>query len=207
MKKISSISAIILFLALSVFSINTAAQTFENKPNNLLGQLTGNSVEGVWDLNINESDDLIKKIQTLIQKTFALSEKGESAEQTEIPGVSISIFPPERLVLAGGENEMTINEFYPDVISTRTLINDGQTRSFQAENNFYIAVSAKKEENKLLIETLSPRGNRMKETFELFADGSKLKVSIQISDSNFKELLTLQRIYDRAILDDFSDYN
>ena len=207
MKKISTFSAIILFLALSVFSINTAAQTFENKPNDLLGQLTGNSVEGVWDLNINESDDLIKKIQTLIQKSFALSEKGESAEPTKIPGVSISIFPPERLVLAGGENEMTINEFYPDVISTRTFINDGLTRTYQAENNFYITVSARKENNKLLIETLSPRGNRMKETFEIFADGSKLKVLIQISDSNFQEVLTLQRIYDRAILDDFLDYN
>lgn len=207
MKKNSTFSAIILFLALSVFSINTAAQTFENKPNDLLDQLTGNSVEGVWDLNINESDDLIKKIQTLIQKTFALSEKGESAEQTKIPGVSISIFPPERLVLAGGENEMTINEFYPDVISTRTMKTEGQTQMYQAENNFYITVRARKEENKLLIETLSPRGNRMKETFEFFADGSKLKVSIQIFDLNFKELLTLQRIYDRAILDDFSDYN
>ena len=75
MKKISSISAIILFLALSVFSINTAAQTFENKPNDLLDQLAGNSVEGVWDLNIYESDDPVKKIQTLIQKSFAFPKK------------------------------------------------------------------------------------------------------------------------------------
>jgi hypothetical protein len=206
MKKISSISAIILFLALSVFSINTEAQTFEDTPNDLLNQLAGNSVEGIWNLNTEESDDPVSKIQTFIQKSFALSEKEESAEQTEIPRISISLFPPERLVMAGNENEMTINEFYLDVISTRTFINDGLTHSFQTENNFYITVRARKENNKLLIETLSPRGNRMKETFELFANGSKLKVLIQISDANLQEVLR-QRVYNRAILDDFSDYN
>ena len=92
MKKISTISAIILFLALSVFSINTAAQTFENKPNDLLGQLTGNSVEGVWDLNINESDDLIKKIQTLIQKYFCLIRKRRISRATEIREFQFQFF-------------------------------------------------------------------------------------------------------------------
>ena len=181
----------------------TSAQTPKTNSGNLLKQLAGNSIEGVWKINVEESDDIARKIQTLIQKSFAFSDKALSTKQTEIPGISISIFPPERLVLAGGENEMTINEFYPDAISTRTFIIDGLTHIYQAKNEFNIAVIATEKEKKLLIETLSPRGNRMVETYELFADGNKLKVSIQVFDSNYKEFLTLQRIYDRAILDDF----
>ena len=109
-------------------------------------------------------------------------------------------------MLIGGENEMTINEFYPDIVSTRTFITDGVTHISQA-NNADIAVSATREKNKLSIETLSPRGNQMIETFELSADGSKLKIIIRITDSNFQELLTLHRTDDRAILDDLLDYN
>lgn len=207
MKKISSLSAILLFLGLSVFSINIAAQTLEGKQNDLMNQLLGDSVEGVWNLNIYESDDPVRKIQSLIQRALASPEREESAEQTVIPRVSISIFPPERLVVERGGNEMTINEFYPNEISTRTMKTDGQTHMYPAGNNFYIAVNVSREGQKMLVETHSPSGNQMVETFELSADGSKLKVTVQISDSNVRELLSLQRIYDRPISDDLSGYN
>lgn len=204
--KILSFFAIIFFLTAFGFSVSAAAQTVGDKPFDLMSLINGNSVEGFWNLNINESDDIVQKIQNLMQKSNDYSDKAVSIEQTEIPAISISILPPERLVLIGGEDEMTINEFYTDIISTRTLITDGQIH-FYHTNNTDIAVNTLAKKNKLSIETLSPRGNHMMETFELSADGSKLKVSIQISDSNFQELLTLQRIYDRVISDDFSAYN
>lgn len=204
MWKITSMSAILLLIASSVFSINTAAQTLDGKQNELINRLVGDSVEGVWNLNIYESDDPVRKMVSLIQKSLS---KTNETVQNEVPGMSISIFPPERLVLAGGENEMTINEFYSNVISTRTIKPDGQSRLYQAENNAQAIVKAGGQRKLLLIETLSPRGNRMKETFELSGSGGKLKVLIQISDPNSKELLTLQRVYDRAGLDDSLDYN
>ncbi len=204
MWKITSMSAILLLIASSVFSINTAAQTLDGKQNELINRLVGDSVEGVWNLNIYESDDPVRKMVSLIQKSLS---KTNETVQNEVPGMSISIFPPERLVLAGGENEMTINEFYSNVISTRTINPDGQSRLYQAENNAQAIVKAGGQRKLLLIETLSPRGNRMKETFELSGSGGKLKVLIQISDPNSKELLTLQRVYDRAGLDDSLDYN
>lgn len=205
--KFLSFFAVISFLTLSIFSFNIAAQSFEVKSSEFPDQLTSDSLEGVWGLNIAESDDPMQKVRTLIQKSFTNSDKTESAGQAEKPGISISMFPPEKLVLAGSENEMTINEFYPDYISTRTYINDGLPHFYQANSDTEIAVSARQEKNKLLIETVSPRNNLMEETFELFANGNKLKVTVRISDANFQELLTLHRIYDRAILDDLSEYN
>ncbi len=207
MRKISSLSAILLFLALSVFSINTAAQTSGYKQNELMNQLLGDSVEGVWELNIYESDDPIRKIQTLIERSLAMPENEVSAKLVEIPKVSISIFPPERLVVERGGNEMTINEFYPYEITTRTMKSDGQTHMYPAGNNFYIAVSVRRQGKKMLVETHSPSGNQMVETFELSADGSKLKVTIEISEPNVKDLFTLQRIYDRVNSDRLSNYN
>ena len=111
--------AIMVVLAVFGFFAKASAQTVEEKPNDLMYLMIGNSVEGFWNLNIDESDDIRQKIQTLMQKSFVTPDKSLSTEQTETEGVSISILPPQRLVIAGGENEMTINEIYPDVISTR----------------------------------------------------------------------------------------
>ena len=81
--------------------------------------------------------------------------------------------------------------FRPDSIT------DGRIH-FYHNNNAEVAVNALAKRNEITIETLSPRGNKMIETFELSDDSIKLKVTIRISDSNFKELLTLQRVYDRG---------
>ena len=198
--------AIITFLTMSVVLFETSAQTPVMNSDNLLNQFAGNSVEGVWNLNTKESDDPIKTVENLIRKSFSNAGKTGLAEKSEKPGISISIFPPERLVLADGGNEMTINEFYTDVVSTRTFITDGQTHIYHV-SDADIAVNAIREMKKLSITTLSPRGNRMMETFELSADGSKLQVIVRILDSNFQESLILHRIYDRTILDDFSNFN
>ncbi len=202
-----SFFAIIAFLTLSVFSLNAAAQKPVDKPRELPLQLLGDSIEGIWDLNVSQSDDPLEKIRAMIQKPFSFSDKAESNERTDVPPISISMFPPQRMVLASNKGEITVNEFYPDHISTRTRKTDGIPDVYQSENNVYVAVRATREENRLWIQTVSPRGNRMLETFEIFDNGDKMKVTIQISDSDSRELLTLQRIYDRAILDDLSDYN
>lgn len=199
--------AIIFVLTATSFSTDTLAQIVEDEPYDLMSLTAGNSVEGFWQLNIDESDDPKRIIQTLIQKSNKFSDKDILEEQNEPPGISISILPPERLVLAGGEDEFTINEFYPDHIFTRTFPTDGLPHIYQSNNGGGMVVNASGEKSKLSIDTLSPRGNNMTETFELSADASKLKITIQISDSNLQELLTLQRIYDRAISDDLSEYN
>lgn len=191
---------------MSLISFEISAQTSEMNSENLSDQFAGISVEGVWNLNIVESDDPIRIVENLIKKSFSNAGKTGLAEKSEKPGISISIFPPERLVLADGGNEMTINEFYTDVVLTRTFITDGQTHIYHV-SDADIAVNAIREMKKLSITTLSPRGNRMIETFDLSADGSKLKVTVRILDSNFQESLILHRIYDRAILDDFSNFN
>ncbi len=189
---------------MSVLTFKTAAQTPESNSENFLVRIAGSSIEGFWSLNIDESDNIEQKIQALIQKSYDTPDKMTSKEQTKTPAISISIFPPEKLALLGGEDGLTINEFYPDVVSTRTLITDGQIHFYHTSNS-EVAVRAQAIKNRLSVETLSPRGNQMLETFELSTDGGKLRVSILISDSDFNELLTLQRIYDRAVLDDFSE--
>ena len=199
--------AIITVLTISVVSLESWAQTPKCDSGNLLNQLAGNSIEGVWRLNAEESDDVIRKIQTLLPKLISSSNAMTGTNQEEIPTVSISLFPPEELVLVKGKNVFTINETFQSIILTRTLATDGVNRIYQAGSGVNISAKAKTDGNILSMETTSPRGNLMSETFELLANGDKLKVTIKIVDSIFQEILSLEHIYDRAILDDLLDYN
>ena len=56
--KILSSFAIIFFLTASSFSTNALAQTIEDEPYDLMSLIAGKSVEGLWNLNIDESDDV-----------------------------------------------------------------------------------------------------------------------------------------------------
>ena len=117
--------AIMTFLTISVVSLESWAQTPKFNSGNLLNQLAGNSIEGVWRLNAEESDDVIRKMQTLLPKLISSSNAKTGTNQEEIPTVSISLFPPEELALVNGKNEFTINETFQSVILTRTLATDG----------------------------------------------------------------------------------
>ncbi len=90
---------------------------------------------------------------------------------------------------------------------TRTIRADGSAQTYELRPGITYAMTAFRKSGKIVIETVSPRGNRMIETYELVAapapTGSKLSVTLRIEDAAAKEMLTLHRVYDRAATDIF----
>lgn len=192
-------SAALMFFCLFVTAFQISAQTKEaNKPTNLLANA---SVTGAWRINYAESDNTLVKAQALLKNQIAQNADVQKA-QTQ-PTISMSLFPPETLVLVNeNENAITINEGYNNVILTRTVLTSGKTQVGEIEGgNFW--VTAKQDKERLSVETVSPRGNILTETFEILDQGRKLNVTVRIEDAAHKEMVTLKRVYDRAILDLF----
>ena len=204
--------SVLFYLAMMLALVSTAtAQTQNtNQEAALLNSLPAASgFGGAWRLNGNESDDVIKKMRERLaglDNASALRMKETSAEQTESPSLSISLFPPETLSVATGGGEITINEGFSNVVLTRTVRADGNVQIYELRPGVNFAVTALRKNDKLVIETVSPRGNRMIETYELPAPsaGAKLSVTVRIEDASAKEMLTLHRVYDRSATDIFS---
>ncbi|MCD9187771.1 MAG: hypothetical protein LUM44_15225 [Pyrinomonadaceae bacterium] len=199
-KFVLSLSALI-FLAF-VATFQTKAQTAKADELNLPSNLLANAgVTGAWRINYAESDNTLVKAQSLLKNQLA--QNAEVQKNNMQPTISISLFPPETLVLANeNENAMTINEGYSNVILTRTILTNGKTQIGKIEGGNFL-VSASRSKDRLAVETVSPRGNILTETFEITDQGRKLNVVVRIEDATHKEMITLMRVYDRTILELF----
>lgn len=171
------------------------------------GVLNGNRITGAWQINYAESDDPLLKIRAFLQNRL-----GEPATaDTDVsgatpPAMSVSLVPPETLVLAGeDEKSITINEGFSEIIFTRTVVADGVKRNGELPNGVNFSIAAARQRDFLKVETASSRGNRMIETYALAAAGSKLVVTVRFENAQAKEMLTLRRIYDRTFPDIFSN--
>lgn len=160
------------------------------------------SIIGTWRLNDIESDDVIAKMADMLQrKNNVMNDEMDEAKQAEMPALSISLFPADMLMLVtDSDADITINEFFRDVIKTRMVLTDGNRREFSLARGAKFSVTATRTNDKLSVETISPRGNIVIETFALSEGGSKLIVILVIEDSGLQQLLTLRRVYDRALV-------
>ena len=203
MKSIYS-SIILIMFAVLIFASATAAQTPVEKSS---GVLTGSKITGAWRVNYAESDNPILKMQTFLQSKIASSpnKKNADAQNDALPTMSISLVPPETLILAGDETSITINEGFSEIVFTRTFMTDGKTRSGEFLGGTFFSITAMQDSDFLKLETVSPRGNKMLETYAISADGKKLMVTVRFETAGAKEILTLRRVYDRAIPDIFPD--
>lgn len=192
-------SAALMLFCLFVIAFQVNAQTANSVAT---ANLWANaSVTGAWRINYAESDNTLVKAQALLKNQLAQNADAQKVETQ--PTISISLFPPETLVLANENKEaITINEGYNNVILTRTILTNGKTQIGEIEGGNFL-VTAKQSKDRLSVETVSPRGNILTETFEIIDQGRKLNVTVRIEDAAHKELITLKRVYDRTILDLF----
>lgn len=176
------------------------AQTAVSDPS---PQIAGGTIMGVWYLNAAKSDDMARKIDELMARK---SKVALSSGSEDLPSLSIYLTHPEQIMLAAGDNgEVTINELFNTVIQTRTFVADGQGRMYDIPGGSSAMVTGKLTDASLTTMTISPRGNRMVETYELSPKDHQLHVSITIADASSIPLLTLNRVFDRAPLDAGAD--
>lgn len=183
-----------------LFCVSVKAQNAGEKS---LGILTTNKITGAWRINYAESDNPLSKMQALLQNKLSQSqnEKNISAKEEILPAMSVSLFPPGTLILAGDEKSITVNEAFSEVVFTRTVLTDGKLHTGELRNGSNFSLTASKKSDFLKIETVSPRGNKMIETFELSNGGKRLIEILRFEDNASKEIITLRRVYDRKILD------
>lgn len=187
------------------FSIFINAQTTDDNAK-LLAIISENNITGVWHLNYEESDNTITKLESLIKKTTPsnLDNNETKSETSNIPTVSVSLNPPESLVLYGdGNKTITINEGFANVVVTRTIATDGTMKPYEVEMGVTSFVTATQTNELLKIEMVSPRGNKMQEIYSTVDAGKKLVVTLRFEDINSKEIFLLRRVYDRTLIDPF----
>jgi len=202
--KISFIYSLIIFSGIFL-NLPVAAQISTDQNSDKLSALAGNGIGGGWQLNSAESDDPMQKMQELMQSKVSPSTGAENSNVKQLPPLTTSLFHPDSLILADSVNgDVTINESYKELVQTRTFTPDGKTRSIELTPGADYTVTAIREDGKMTVETVSPRGNKMTETYEVQPGGNKLKVTVRIENAEAKELITLHRTYDRTIIDMFS---
>lgn len=210
MDKFIKFAAIFCLMFFSCVFLNgaAAAQSAINDNSGKLRALAGNGIDGAWQLNIAESDDPLEKMQELIQNIAGASNSAENSNVKQLPPLSTSLFHPGTLTLAGsGKDQITINEGFQEVVQTRSILADGKTHSFELSPGANYTVTARRDDRILTVETISPRGNKMIETYEVESGGQKLKATIRIENTQARELITLHRTYNRTIIDIFSGDN
>ena len=106
------------------------------------------------------------------------------------------------MILANGDaDEMTINEIFKTVIETRTVSVDGALHEYEIIPGANLAITATRKADGIKIGTVSPRGNKMTETFRLAPGGAKLIVAVRVERLRTREVLNLRRVYDREPTD------
>ena len=186
---------------ISTFSASVAvAQMFAEEKPAQSDSFFPTGIAGAWHFNVAESDDVLTKIGELVKGRDAapIDEKSD-AKQSEQPAISISIFAPDALILSNGDaDEMTINEIFKSVIETRTVSIDGALREYEIVPGAKLAITATGKTDGFTVETISPRGNKMTETFWLASGGEKMIVVVRIEHPGTSEVLNLRRVYNRA---------
>ncbi|NJM53180.1 MAG: hypothetical protein HC846_07185 [Blastocatellia bacterium] len=136
-------------------------------------------IVGTWQLKKTVSDSKTKQVK-----------------ESFIPAV----FAPESLVLAAENevDEITINEGFKEFIQTQTLPTDGK---IVTKNIFQIGkVSTKAiwQGKTLVVETLTEKGDKITESFELSANKKQLFVTLQLAQKGSAKTLKVRRIYSRV---------
>lgn len=188
-------------LVAGLFSTATKAQKLDGKFSDVLA---ANKITGEWRINYAESDNPIAKLQSLLQNKLAQfsDEKNTNAENSALPTMSVSLVPPETLTLAGDDAQsITINEGFSQMVFTRTLTTDGKLRVGELQNGANFLIASTQKNNSLKVEIVSPSGNKMTENYALENGGKKLIVTVRFETAQGSEIMTLRRIYDRAVLD------
>ena len=194
---ILSCAAIFIFTFSASFAV---AQIFDKEKPAQSDSFFPTGIAGAWRFNHAESDDVLTKIGELLKgrEDDAPTDEKSDAKQSELPAVSISLFAPDAMILANGDaDEMTINEIFKSVIETRTISVDGTSREYEIIPGAKIAIRATRKTDGLTIETVSPRGNKMTETFRLASGGAKLIVAVRVERLRTREVLNLRRVYER----------
>lgn len=198
----SYFSLITFSFLLVLFSFSTNAQT---KTESLPDALVSGKITGAWRINYAESDNPLLKMQAVLQSKLEQKTSEKTAEKEVLPTMSISLIAPETMILAGeDESSITLNEGFNEIVFTRMIATDGKARIGEFADGSRFLLTAVQKKDLLEIETVSPRGNKMIETYKLSGDGKKLTVIIRVETPEGKELISLKRVYDRTILDVFS---
>lgn len=185
-----------------IISISVNAQT---KTELIPDVLISGKITGAWRINYAESDNPLLKMQAALQSKLDQTPSEKTAREETLPTMSISLVAPETLILAGeDENAITVNEGFNEIVFTRMIATDGKARLGELADGSRFLLTAVQKKDSLEIETVSPRGNKMIETYQLSGDGKKLTVTIRVETTQAKELITLKRVYDRTIIDVFS---
>ncbi len=193
-------------LKAAVFSVLvltlTAAARAQSEGDANANILVVTKMTGAWRVNYAESDNPMAKMRAMLQGKSATATTDErSAANADAPPMSISIFPPETIVLAddGDEKSVTINENFSQIVYTRTVSTDGLKRFNELENGASFSVAAIRKNDALKIVTESPRGNHMIENYEIADGGKKLIVIVRFENEQSREIFTLRRVYDRIL--------
>ena len=165
----------------------------------------GRTISGAWRINYAESDNPLLKTQSILQSKLEQNQSEKPVKEETAPALSISLVAPETLILAGeDEKSVTINEGYNEILFTRTVLTDAKARIGELADGTRFLLTAAQEKGSLKVETVSPRGNKMTEIYQLSGDAKKLTVTVRVETPEAKELMTLKRVYDRTVLDVFS---
>lgn len=167
-----------------------------------VNELSGKQLTGAWKFNRADSDNALEQIRHLYPSAENESEIND--DQAELSALAVLLFPCESMSLAGDETRITITEKFKDLTQSRSFIPDGKRRSKKQASGLDFAVTAVLKTGFLTIETTSPRGFRLIETYELLPDAAgKLKGQVRLTDAAGKEMVALRRGYDRMVLDLF----
>lgn len=197
----SYFSLITFSFLLVLFSISINAQT---KTEQLPDVLISGKITGAWRINYAESDNPLLKMQAILQSRLDQDSSEKTVKEEALPTLSISLVAPETLILAGeDEKSITINEGFNEIVFTRTILTDGKARIGELSDGTRFLLTAAQEKDSLKVETVSPRGNKMIETYQLSNEGKKLTVTLRVETPESKELITLKRVYDRTTIDVF----
>lgn len=198
----SYFSLITFSFLLILFTFSASAQT---KTESLPDVLNSGKITGAWRINYAESDNPLLKMQAILQSKLERNGSEKTAKEETSSTLSLSLAAPETLILAGDdEKSITINEGYNELVFTRTILTDAKARIGELSDGTRFLLTAEQAKDSLKIATVSPRGNKMIESYKLSGDGKKLSVTVRVETPESKELITLRRVYDRTILDVFS---
>lgn len=134
---------------------------------------------GTWQFKKTVSDSKIKQVK-----------------ESFIPAV----FAPESLVLAAENevDEITINEGFKEFIQTQTLPTNGTIVSKNIFQLGKVSTKATWQGKTLVIETLTEKGDKITELFELSANKKQLSVTVQLAQKGSAKTLKVRRVYSRV---------
>lgn len=187
-------------LSIFITAMAASARPQDGNAKTLSGILNETEITGAWQINSAKSDDPLEKMRTMPEGRMPLANEKTTNETNNLPTVSVSLVPPQTLVIAkGDEKNITINEGYNEIVFTKTFAADGVMRTAEIQSGANLSMTAELIADSLKIETVSPRKNRMLESYTLADQGKKLIVTVRFEDSAAKEIITFRRVYDRIV--------